>query len=73
MSGRGRGYCTLKLPSITGEPVTGLAGRPGWPVVAREARRADRDELLERMRHLNAALADLRRRVDALNDAAGRT
>jgi predicted metal-binding protein len=33
MSGRGRGYCVLKLPDTTEGPVRGFVGKAGWPFV----------------------------------------
>jgi len=32
MTGRGKGYCLLKIPRTSNEPLTGFVGRSGQPV-----------------------------------------
>jgi hypothetical protein len=32
MTGRGRGFCILKIPRAAGEPLTGFVGKSGRPV-----------------------------------------
>ncbi len=31
-TGRGEGYCVLRIPDQEGRPIVGLAGRQGWPI-----------------------------------------
>ena len=65
MTGGGRGFCMLRLPSRTGERLTGMAGLAGWrvgvPAVLDEPAR-----LLGRMRQIESNLRQLRLRLRRL-------
>jgi len=67
MTGRGGGYCLLKLPASKDEPLSGFAGRAGLPVrLWPDGIGADLASLSLRAQRLEAELRDMRRRVMAL-------
>ena len=70
MTGRGRGFCVLKLPSGPGKPVIGSAGWPGWPVARPLEGRTDLAQLRSHARHIEAVLTGIRSRIQRLE--AGR-
>lgn len=66
MTGRGDGFCLLKLPSIPDEPLIGFAGGFGYPVrLSSGASGTDLASLGRRLQDLEAGLRDLRRRLEA--------
>jgi len=69
MTGFGRGFCVLKLPPHSGMPVTGLAGRSGWPVGRLLEREAELTQLRNRVRHIEAALTGIRGQIERLQAA----
>jgi hypothetical protein len=67
MTGRGGGYCLLKLPGSLDEPLSGFAGRSGYPVRLRpDETQMDLASLSLRAQRLEAELRDMRRRIMAL-------
>lgn len=67
MTGRGEGFCLLKLPSIPDEPLIGFAGGSGYPVrLSSGASGTDLASLGRRLQSLEAGLRDIRRRLGAL-------
>ena len=67
MTGRGGGYCLLKLPGSPDEPLSGFAGRSGLSRAA--LARWNRNGLgfpSLRAQRLEAELRDMRRRIVAL-------
>lgn len=67
MTGRGEGFCLLKLPGSPGEPLSGFLGRSGYPVRFRsEGIGVDLDFLRHWVRRLEAELRAMRRRIEAL-------
>lgn len=67
MTGRGGGYCLLKLPGSPDEPLSGFAGRSGLPVrLWPDGRGVDLASLSLRAQRLEAELRDMRRRLMAL-------
>jgi len=67
MTGKGGGYCLLKLPGSPDEPLRGFAGRSGlavrlWP----DGKGMDLASLSLRVQGLEAELRDMRRRIKAL-------
>jgi len=70
MTGRGRGYCLLKLSGGAGEPLTGFAGRSGLPVRLRPDRIGMGSVSLSlQVQCLEAELRDIRRRIVVLRTA----
>jgi hypothetical protein len=68
MTGRGGGFCILRISEASGEPVTGFAGISGRPVSASADKpRPDLMFLRTKVRHMEKRLGDIRRRVDALD------
>ena len=70
MSGRGRGFCALKLPASPTENAAGYAGRSGWPVViqARELS-VELAALRLQAQRVEEALDAFRRRIRLLEGA----
>jgi len=67
MTGKGRGFCLLKISGGPDEPLSGFAGRSGLPVRFRLDRLGmDSVSLSLRAQHLEAELRDIRRRIAAL-------
>jgi len=67
MTGRGGGYCILKLPGSTDESLSGFAGRSGYPVRLRpDGIGMELASLRHRAQRLEAELRDVRRRIVAL-------
>jgi len=67
MTGRGDGFCLLKLPSIPDEPLIGFAGGSGYSVrLSFGASGTDLASLGRRLQSLEAGLRDIRRRLGAL-------
>lgn len=71
MSGRGQGFCALKLPVKPGEEVTGFAGQAGWPVAMEGGAPChDLAALYREVQRLEETLQFLRGRIHALRDTA---
>jgi len=67
MTGRGDGFCILRISDVSGEPVTGFVGISGRPVFASADKpRTDLMLLRTQVRHMEMRLNDIQRRVDAL-------
>jgi len=67
MTGRGGGYCSLKLSGSPDEQLSGFAGRSGYPVRLRpDGIGMDLASLRRRAQRLEAELRDMRRRIVAL-------
>lgn len=67
MTGRGGGYCLLKLPGSPDEPLSGFAGRAGLPVrLWPDGIGMDLASLILRAQRLEAELRDIRRRLGAM-------
>ena len=66
MTGRGRGFCVLKLPSGAGNPVIGSAGWPGWAVARPLEGETDLAQLRSHARHIEAVLTGIRSRIERL-------
>ena len=67
MTGRGGGYCILKLPGSPDEPLSGFAGQSGYPVrLWPDGIGMDLASLRRRAQRLEAELRDMRRRIVAL-------
>ncbi|MGZ8840717.1 MAG: DUF5320 domain-containing protein [Candidatus Aminicenantales bacterium] len=67
MTGRGGGYCLLKLPGSADEPLSGFVGRAGLPVrFWPDGIGTDLASLSLRAQRLEAELRDMRRRIMAL-------
>lgn len=67
MTGRGRGFCVVKLPSGAQEPVRGVAGlakRPGR--LPDEGPEGELARLRGEIQQLEIVLQDLRRRIGEL-------
>jgi hypothetical protein len=74
MTGRGRGGCVLKAPSLPGEPVTGFAGWSGRPVSWLPSNReVDLAYLRSQAQRIAVALANVRRRIASLGERRGKT
>jgi hypothetical protein len=59
ISGRGEGFCALNLPTQPGEPVTGYAGKAGWPaVIPAQGPSAELAALREQVQRLEMALRE---------------
>ena len=68
MTGRGDGFCILRISEASGEAVTGFAGISGRPVSASADKpRPDLMFLSTQVRHMEKRLGDIRRRFDALD------
>ena len=78
MSGRGEGFCALNLPRQSGEPVTGYAGKAGWPVIITTPGPSARLAALHnQLQQSEAALRDLqqmlhRKQAQRQQDVPGR-
>ena len=67
ITGGGRGYCVLKVPSTPNEPMTGLAGLPGRPVAFFPGRSEMHPSfLMAEVRRIRMALEGIRRHVGTL-------
>jgi hypothetical protein len=67
MTGRGRGYCLLKLSGGPDEPLSGFSGRSGDPVrLWPDGIGMDLASLTLQVQCLEAELRDIRRRIVAL-------
>ena len=70
MTGRGRGFCVLKLPTEPGEAVTGIAGRSGrpvgWPVGQAMGAEAELARLRSQAGRIEAMLRAVRSRIELL-------
>ncbi|MEW6443773.1 MAG: DUF5320 domain-containing protein [bacterium] len=62
MSGRGHGFCMLKIQPGSPEPVTGFAGLAGWPV----GREGELVQLRAQALEIRAMLEAIERRIEAL-------
>ena len=72
MTGRGRGFCVLKLTTRPGAPVTGLAGWRGWPVGPPPEGEADLGQLRTQARRIEAVLRAIRGRLERLETSRRR-
>lgn len=73
MTGRGRGYCLLKIPRNRDEPLTGFAGLSGHPVYAQFHRtETGLESMSARMRTIEAAIHSVQNRLAALEKLARR-
>jgi len=67
MTGRGSGYCMLKIPRTQGEPQTGFAGLSGRPVtLLPDSPRVDVASLHLRAWRVQVALRSIDRRIAIL-------
>ncbi len=67
MTGGGMGYCMLKLPGASDEPLTGFAGLVGRPLRFRsDLSTADLVTFRLILRRIQLALQDIERRLSAL-------
>jgi hypothetical protein len=67
MTGRGGGYCLLKLPGSPDETLSGFVGRSGYPVRIRpDGIGMDLAFLRHGVQRFEAELRDMRRRIVAL-------
>jgi hypothetical protein len=67
MTGKGRGFCLLKISGGPNEPMSGFAGRSGLPVrLWPDGIGMDSASLSLRAQRLEAELRDIRRRIAAL-------
>ena len=70
MTGRGRGYCLLKLSGGPDEPLSGFSGRSGDPVrLWPDGIGMDLASLSLQVQCLEAELRDIRRRIVVLRTA----
>ena len=68
MSGRGRGFCALRIPAKLWEPVTGYAGCAGWPVlVPAEGMVAELAVLRNQVLELETVLDDFKLHIGRLS------
>lgn len=69
MSGKGRGYCMLKISQLPDEPHTGFAGLAGKPLTLYPGSpSADIASLKFRVQCLQLMLRDIQRRIEVLED-----
>lgn len=67
MTGGGGGFCLLKLPGSPDEPLTGFAGRAGYPVrIPSHGMGTDLESLRARIRSVETAIRSIQRRVAVL-------
>jgi len=67
MTGRAGGYCMLKLPGSSDEPICGFAGHSGYAVkLSPDDVPRDLASLRQRAQSLEVGLRDMRRRIAAL-------
>ena len=66
MTGRGRGFCVLRLPRGPGKPIIGSAGWPGRPVAWPLEGQTDLAQLRSHARHIEAVLTGIRSRIERL-------
>jgi len=71
MTGRGRGFCVLKLPPEPDGAVIGSAGRAGWPVGRPLDRQAELEQLRHQARRIEAGLRTIHAGIERLQ--AGRS
>ena len=67
ITGRGTGYCLIKLSESSGEPAKGFAGRSGYPVVLSSG--SHLTELQARLRQIETALTSIQHRIAILETA----
>jgi len=74
LTGRGRGYCLMKIPGKPDEPLAGFAGLAGYPVgfPSRDLE-ADLESLRARILNLRTAVQGLHRRVTAVEYSPSKT
>lgn len=73
MSGKGRGYCMLKISQLPDEPHTGFAGLAGKPLTLYPGSpSADIASLKFRVQCLQLMLRDIQRRIEVLEDVRRR-
>lgn len=73
MSGKGRGYCMLKISQLPDEPHTGFAGLAGKPLTLYPGLpSADIAFLKFRVQYLQLMLQDIQRRIEVLEDSRRR-
>ena len=70
MTGRGSGFCVVKLPNGPEEPITGLAGRACQPVGRTPGEDAELVHLRRQAWQIETVLGVIRRRIERLQ--AGR-
>ena len=63
MTGRGRGFCVLKVPQEPIAPAAGIAGQMGWPVGGTSASWAELSRLRSDARRIEAILTTIRSRI----------
>jgi len=66
MTGRGRGFCVLKLPNGPGEPIAGLAGRVGRPLGQPLGPEKESAHLRRQAEQIEAVLRMIRTRIRLL-------
>jgi hypothetical protein len=66
MTGRGRGFCVLKVPREPNAPVAGIIGRIGQPVGGTSALGTQLAQLQRDTRRIEAMLTAVRSRIVAL-------
>lgn len=71
MTGQGRGFCILRIPPHPGQPVTGVAGKTGWPVGPGRGSEAELTWLRGQAMQLETILWAIRRRVHWLQGRLG--
>jgi hypothetical protein len=69
MSGRGGGFCALKIPQGSSGPVTGFAGRAAWPVEPAGEADSELAQVQTQISQLQVMLQALQRRIEHLEVA----
>ena len=67
MTGRGRGFCILRVPDEPDQPLNGFVGRAGWPMPSPAATPFELANLRAEARHLEAVLRTVRSRLEHLH------
>ena len=63
MTGGGRGLCVLKMAGLD-KPITGIAGRSGWPIECGEAPNTELDRLRWQAEQIEIRLRFLHGRIE---------
>jgi len=66
MTGRGSGFCVLKVPQEPNAPAAGTAGQTGRPVGGTSASWAELARLRSEAKRIEAILTAIRSRIEAL-------
>jgi hypothetical protein len=66
MTGGGRGFCVLRLPSDPAQPLLGVVGRTGWPVARPLEGEPELAQLRSQARQIETVLRVIRARLERL-------